>query len=354
MKKILLVGAGHAHVEVVRLFGLQKPENVAITLLSESVRAGYSGMMPGVIAGHYARDEAEVDVPALCARSGVTFALGVVDHIQAASNAVHTQLETFTYDWLSLNTGSRPWLPEQNAGTHLGVKPFSAFLDALPQLAEAPHIAVVGGGAAAIEVICALAHRLGGSHTFTLLCASEDILLGYPKKVTDVVKRQLNAFGIGLRVNTRVESAEGTRLLLSDGTALACNASVWATGAGPHAYVAKSDLIAAEDGFIAVNTSQQSVSHTNVFAVGDCASLQPTSLPKAGVVPVRQGPWLYQQLCNATRGEAIVPFQNKPTALALLSLGDKTCVGHKGNFIFQGAWAWWMKDYIDRRFMAKY
>jgi NADH dehydrogenase FAD-containing subunit len=99
---------------------------------------------------------------------------------------------------------------------------------------------------------------------------------------------------------------------------------------------------------------QQSVSHNTVFAVGDCATLQPTALPKAGVVPVRQGPWLYQQLLNAAKGEATSPFQNKPTALALLSLGDKTCVGHKGNFIFKGAWAWWMKDYIDRRFMAKY
>jgi selenide, water dikinase len=354
LKKILLVGAGHAHVEVVRLLGLQKPAEVEITLLSESARAGYSGMMPGVIAGHYSRDEAEVNVPALCARSGVKFELGVIDRIDAAANTVHTAEKSYPYDWLSLNTGSRPWLPEHAEGLHLGVKPFSAFLDALPQLAAAKSIVVVGGGAAAIEVLFALIRRLGAGHNFALVCASEDILLGYPKKVVDVVKQRLTACGAILHVSARVDATERKRIVLADGQQIACDASVWATGARPHAYVAKSDLAAAPDGFIAVNAMQQSVSHNTVFAVGDCATLQPTALPKAGVVPVRQGPWLYQQLLNAAKGEATSPFQNKPTALALLSLGDKTCVGHKGNFIFKGAWAWWMKDYIDRRFMAKY
>jgi selenide, water dikinase len=354
LKKLLLVGAGHAHVEVVRLLGLQKPPNVEITLLSESARAGYSGMMPGVIAGHYSRDEAEVNVPALCARSGVKFEIGVLNRIDAAANTVHTSKADYAYDWLSLNTGSRPWMPENARGLHLGVKPFSAFLDALPQLAAAKTIVVVGGGAAAIEVLFALIRRLGDGHQFALVCASEDILLGYPKKVVDVVKKKLNASGAVLHLNAPVEATEPGRIVLADGKSVACDASVWATGARPHDYVAQSDLAAAADGFIAVNAMQQSISHSNTFAVGDCATLQPKGLPKAGVVPVRQGPWLYQQLCNPAMGKAIVPFQNKPTALALLSLGDKTCVGHKGNFIFHGAWAWWMKDYIDRRFMAKY
>jgi selenide, water dikinase len=354
LKKILLVGAGHAHVEVVRLFGLQMPADVEITLLSESERAGYSGMMPGVIAGHYSRDEAEVNVPALCARSGVKFELGVIDRIDAASNTVHTVRKAYPYDWLSLNTGSRPWLPENTEGLHLGVKPFSAFLDALPQLAKAKSIVVVGGGAAAIEVLFALIRRLGAGHSFTLVCASEDILLGYPKKVVDVVKKKLQASGAILHFSARVDATERERIILADGQKIACDASVWATGARPHRYVAQSDLAAASDGFVAVNAMQQSISHPNVFAVGDCASLQPMGLPKAGVVPVRQGPWLYQQLVNTAMGTPIMPFQNKPTALALLSLGDKTCVGHKGDFIFRGAWAWRLKDYIDRRFMAKY
>ncbi len=350
----MLVGAGHAHVELVRLLGTNKPRDTQITLISESPRAGYSGMMPGVIAGHYHRDEAEIDVPGLCARAGIAFASDTLVRIDADAQLVVTESGSFEYHWLSLNTGSQPWLPEQRRGLHLGVKPFSAFLDALPQLAFAQRIAVVGGGAAAIEVLLALRHRFGEHHAFTLVCAEEALLPRYPQGVLERVLKTLHANQIKIVLNARVNAASETGLTLQDGSHIACDASVWATGARPHAYVAKSNLASAADGFIAVNSSQQSVSHANVFAVGDCATLESSALPKAGVVPVRQGPWLHAQLMRALVDEPIMPFENKRTALALLALGGKQCVGHKGDFIFHGAWAWWMKDYIDRRFMAKY
>ena len=311
-------------------------------------------MMPGVIAGHYRRDEAEIDVPALCERAGIAFARDTLVRIDGDAQRVITENGSFDYDWLSLNTGSQPWLPAQMLGLHLGVKPFSAFLDALRQLASARRIAVVGGGAAAIEVLLALRHRLGAQHAFTLVCADEALLLRYPQGVIDRVLKTLHAGEVNVVLNARVDAASETSLTLHDGSAIACDASVWATGARPHAYVSKSNLASAADGFIAVNSAQKSVSHANVFAVGDCATIELYALPKAGVVPVRQGPWLRAQLLNAIASEPVVSFENKRTALALLALGSKHCVGHKGNFIFHGAWAWKMKDYIDRRFMAKY
>ena len=49
-----------------------------------------------------------------------------------------------------------------------------------------------------------------------------------------------------------------------------------------------------------------------------------------------------------------MPYRPQTTWLALLCVGDGTAVGVKGWFSFQGQWAWWLKDYIDRKFMAKY
>jgi pyridine nucleotide-disulfide oxidoreductase family protein len=354
LKKIVLVGAGHAHVEVVRLFGVHKPAGVSVMLISEGARAGYSGMMPGVIAGHYARAQAEIDVPMLCKKSGIAWQIGTLARVHAAQNTLHTEAGAIGYDVLSLNTGSRPWLPDRSEGLHLGVKPFAAFLDALPALGKVKRIAVVGGGAAAVEVLFALDHRLKGSAQCALICATPDILMGYPKTVVANVKKQLHTCGAVLIKNARVESAHAHHLMLANGARVECGASVWATGARPHDYIASSDLRAAPDGFVAVNTTQQSLSHPNVFAVGDCATLEGAALPKAGLVPVRQGPWLCEQLVNAARGDPLAPFAFQRTSLALLALGDRYSVGSKGRFTFKGTWAWHWKDYIDRRFMAKY
>jgi selenide, water dikinase len=354
LKKIVLVGAGHAHVEVARLFGVHKPAGVSVTLVSEGARAGYSGMMPGVIAGHYAREQAEIDVPMLCKQAGIQWHMGTLARVQANQNTLHTNTAAFDYDVLSLNTGSRPWLPGQSEGLHLGVKPFAAFLDALPTLSKVKRIAVVGGGAAAVEVLFALVHRFKGSAQCALICATPDILVGYPEAVVANVKKRLNTCGAVLIKNARVSSAHANHLMLANGARVECGASVWATGAQPHDYVAASDLRPAADGFIAVSAMQQSLSHANVFAVGDCATLESAALPKAGLVPVRQGPWLYDQLINTAQGNPVMPFAFQRTSLALLALGDQYCVGNKGSFTFKGTWAWHWKDYIDRRFMAKY
>src|SRR3954468_4478584 len=44
-----------------------------MALVSPEPRQIYSGMLPGVIAGHYRREEAEIDVAALARRAGAQF-----------------------------------------------------------------------------------------------------------------------------------------------------------------------------------------------------------------------------------------------------------------------------------------
>src|SRR2546427_712634 len=52
MKRLVLVGGGHAHVEVLKQFALS-PANVELTLVTRAPWLVYSAMVPGVIAGHY-------------------------------------------------------------------------------------------------------------------------------------------------------------------------------------------------------------------------------------------------------------------------------------------------------------
>ncbi|MFY9624885.1 MAG: hypothetical protein WAJ91_10920 [Rhodoplanes sp.] len=52
-KNVVLIGAGHAHVTVLREFGLSPVADASLTLISRGQHTPYSGMLPGLIAGDY-------------------------------------------------------------------------------------------------------------------------------------------------------------------------------------------------------------------------------------------------------------------------------------------------------------
>lgn len=67
-----------------------------------------------------------------------------------------------------------------------------------------------------------------------------------------------------------------------------------------------------------------------------------------------QGAPLAENLRHFLTGQPLQPFVPQSSFLSLVSAGSKYAVGTKGWLAFEGAWAWQMKDYIDRAFMAKY
>ncbi|MDU6725322.1 MAG: hypothetical protein E6471_01065, partial [Bradyrhizobium sp.] len=70
VRDVVLVGAGHAHVEVLRSFARERPANVQLTLITRADKTPYSGMLPGLIAGHYQPDDMQIDIGPLARQSG--------------------------------------------------------------------------------------------------------------------------------------------------------------------------------------------------------------------------------------------------------------------------------------------
>ncbi|NKE46641.1 FAD-dependent oxidoreductase [Roseomonas frigidaquae] len=357
-RHLLLLGGGHAHVEVLRQLGQNPLSGWRVTLLTREEMSPYSGMLPGVIAGLYRPEQALIDMPALTARSGVELLLDHCTGIDPRAKQVRRAGGAdLAWDLLSIDTGATPDTSRTpGAAAHaLPLKPIDALLPRMREITEAAQagqrIVVVGGGAAGFEVACALAVRLPAS--VTLVAGASGLLPGFPDGLRRRAARALLRHGVALTEGHNVARVEDGLVHMEDAAPLPATAVIWATGAASAPWLAETGLARDARGFLRVDTCLRAEGHDAIFAAGDVASF-PDPLPKAGVFAVRQGPVLAANLRAVAMGEAPQPYVPQQDYLRLLSLADGRALGTRNGFVFGGRWVWWLKDRIDRRFIARY
>src|SRR5262245_50868746 len=170
LKDVVLIGAGHAHVAVLRMFGMTPLPGVRFTLITREVHTPYSGMLPGLIAGHYQVDDAHIDTGPLTRFAGARLYQDEVVGLDLAErHVICRQPPRVPYDLVSINIGSTPNTAQiPGASEHaIAVKPIDGFLSRFRAMQERvitragrARIAVVGAGAGGVELVLAVAHRL--------------------------------------------------------------------------------------------------------------------------------------------------------------------------------------------------
>lgn len=358
---LVLVGGGHSHCLALRMLAMDPIPGVRITLVSPDPLSAYSGMLPGLIAGHYRLQDTHVDLYRLCLATGTRFVHAAVTGMDITQRRLFlsdgSQLD---YDWLSLDVGATPdltplgdALPEQV----VPVKPVSGFYARWQQWVADNHeasLAVVGGGAGGTEMVLAIAEYLRQQHTSVSLSliSGSTLLPGYADSVRQKMQARLARYGIQLRENTVVNNENGT--LVANGQPIEADRVLWCTGVRGIGLFANSDLACDEKGFVKVHETLQSESDARVFAAGDCAAF-PCPLPKAGVYAVRQAKILASNLRAAILGQPLQAYRPQKQFLSLLSAGGKEAVASRGGALsVAGAWVWRWKDRIDRAFMDKF
>lgn len=369
MKRLVLIGGGHSHVEVLRSFGKAPAPGVELVLVSPHPDAPYSGMLPGWIAGHYSREDCHIDLAALARFANCRFVRAACNGLNHEAGLVFCENgEHLGFDAVSIDIGSRsPALETAGALEHaVAVRPVEQFVrkweEACHALASGQgpdRIAVVGAGAAGTEVLLAMQHRLGSvapsaSVKFILVGDQADILPTHNERVRRIFRRVLDEREVSLHVGVPVRSVEPGTIRLRDGNAIEAAMIAWATGASAPLWPRSAGLATDDRGFVLVNDCLQSVSHPRIFAGGDIATLRDHPRPKSGVYAVRAGPPLAQNLRNALLGQPLHPWKPQPHALALISTGDRHAIASRDRLAFEGDWVWQWKDWIDRRFMARY
>jgi selenide,water dikinase len=358
MRHLLLLGGGHAHVEVLRQLGVNPLPGWRVTLLTREAMSPYSGMLPGVLAGLYRPEQALIDLPSLTARCGVALVVDRATGIDPAARRVRrADGEDLHWDLLSIDTGATPDTSRvRGAAEHaLPLKPIDALLPRMERiiartLAGQP-IAVVGAGAAGTEIALALARRLRAA--VTLVAGASGLLPGFPPGMRRRMARALERRGVALREGHDAVRVSPGQVHFAEGDPLPADAVIWAAGATASPWLAGTGLRRDARGFLCIDQCLRAAGHADIFAAGDVASFG-QGLPKAGVFAVRQGPVLAGNLRAAAEGRAPSPFRPQGDYLRLLSLGDGHAIGTRNGLVFGGRWVWWLKDAIDRRFMARY
>lgn len=368
LQRLILAGGGHAHVEVLRAFGAKPVPEVDVTLVTPDADTAYSGMLPGLVAGHYSWRESHIDLGALARYAGARIKPTRIVAINPGERQVLcADRRVLDYDLLSLDIGATPALDGiEGSGQHgVGVKPVESFLEVWTALCEEGRerplrVAVVGGGVGGVELSLAMRHHLrrqsglAAQTDLTLVTEGRSIVPDHPLGVRRRLERALARSGIGLLAGLRVVRVDAGGLTLSGGAQVPADCVVWATGVAAPAWLARSGLALDERGFVLVDETLQSVSHPGIFAAGDIATMRDHRRPKSGVYAVRQGPPLAENLRFALTGQPLKRFRPQRRALALIGTGGRHAVASWGALSFQGWWVWRWKSFIDRKFMARY
>jgi selenide,water dikinase len=367
MTDLVLVGGGHAHVEVLRRFARRPVPAVRLTLVSPDPQMTYSAMLPGVIAGHYPPEAAQIALAPLCRSAGARFVRDSAVGLDPVARRLFCGTAPLGYDLLSLDIGATARLDVPGAAAHaLPVKPVGSLLarwlavEARIRLAPQRRlrIAVVGAGAGGVELLLAMQHRIGSlgaaAAELELFGSAADILPSHNPRVRARLGRVLAERDISVHRGCAVSRVATGVVETRDGTRRDFDLVVWATASGATPFLAAAGLATDADGFVAVDAGLRSLSHPTIFAAGDVAALAGHALPKAGVFAVREGRILAANLQRAVTGRELRRYVPQRRTLFLITTGDRSAVASHGAWAAEGRLVWRLKDWIDRRFVERY
>ena len=405
---LVLIGAGHTNMHIVRMWRMEPIPDVRLTLVSPWSRATYSGMLPGTLAGLYQPGDMEIDLWRTAASANLRLIVAEATGLDAERRRVlFADRPPLRFDITSVGIGSVPaagrvWRRHPEV---LSIKPMATFLARLeeqlaglrgssPQpghvrqsrapglappdsehteraaaaataLLEPPRaesrrdggdpltIAIIGAGAAGTEITFCLDRFLNSRGIVAhlrLIESGPEILPGYADKTRDLAQAEFHRRGVELLTGRSAHDFADGRLAMNDGSSISADLVIWAAGAAPPPVLEHYALPKADDGFLAVRRTLQSTGHDRVFVVGDTATFD-RPLPKAGVYAVREGPVLWKNIRRTLRNEPLDEYNPQSGFLSLLSTGDGRAIAQYKGLAFHNRLMWKWKDHIDRKFM---
>jgi NADH dehydrogenase FAD-containing subunit len=365
MAHLVLAGGGHAHLTTLLNIAAFRERGHQVTLVSPTDYHYYSGMGPGLLAGLYKPEDLRFHIKKMATDRGADFIQAEALRVEADNRLlVLDSGRTVKYDVLSFNIGSKVSYGPVGEGeaSVFTVKPIQNLirlrkkaLDLLKTL-ELPGFVVAGGGPAGLEIAGAL-HQLAKEAKkpakITLLAAGR-LMERFPEKVRQKALKSFARRGILVEEGASLSAVENGFAITDKGQKIESSCIILAWGVKAQELFARSNLPTGPDGNLAVNKYLACKNHPEIFGGGDCIYFAESPLDKVGVYPVRQNSILFENLLAAVEGKKPTPFDPGGPYLLIFNLGNKKAILVKNGKVFSGQWAYWLKNFIDRRFMKRF
>ncbi|WP_104909980.1 FAD-dependent oxidoreductase [Nostoc sp. 'Lobaria pulmonaria (5183) cyanobiont'] len=394
VKKVVLIGGGHSHAIVMKMFGIKPLTGVSLILITTASETAYSGMLPGHIAGFYSHKECHIDLRPLANFAQAQLYIDTVVALDLKNNKILCANGLVVdFDVLSIDIGSTPATISVSGAAEYAIaaKPVSQLLEHWYELIQAVgknpqepiRIAIAGGGAGGVELTLSMQSRLHRILDETqqpiqnleihLFQRGQELMPNYHQSVRHQLQQILTDRGIKLHIgenvckiapknltpNPSLQAERGNKevfeIKCESGLTVECNKIFWVTQASAPEWLKTAGLVTNKQGFILVEDTLQSQTHPQVFASGDIATMINHPRPKAGVFAVRQGKPLFENLQRILLGKSLKPYKPQKQYLSLIGTGDKRAIATRGTFTLPPhKLLWYYKDWIDRRFMERF
>jgi len=370
------LGLGHTNAHIVKQWAEDSLPGWRLVCISNFPSATYSGMFPGTLAGQFEDGQFRIDLPALVKHAHAELVMAEVQGLDLqAGRLLLADHDPLPFDLLSIGVGSMPagWKQYADCESVVPIKPMQNFQKRLEMRLETAaeylesegrqgrpiRIAIVGGGAASIEIALCLDQRLRTERRYlhfeiAIYSKAQRVCQDMRPGSITKIERILRARSIGVHYGQAVRHVEQDQLVTEDGQQHGADCVIWVTGAAAPPVLDGMPLQKDDRGFIAIGPTLQSLTDPRIFAVGDCGTMVENPFPKAGVYAVRQCPVLWHNLRAVATESALKEFRPQTGFLKLLNTGDGKALLEYGWLTAHAGWCWKLKTWIDQRFVGEF
>ncbi|MEC3958861.1 FAD-dependent oxidoreductase [Nocardia sp. CDC153] len=313
-QRIVVLGAGYTGMlAAIRLARRTRKQDVKITLVNPSDRFTERLRMHQIAAG---QELADYRIPAILDGSGVVFRRAAAVAIDTAARVVTLDDATeLAYDNLVYALGSSTdtsIVPgaDQHAWTLNDPRLAHRFSERLTEIATAAGtVTVVGGGLTGIEAATEIAEA-HPNLTVTLVSAQQPgAMMG--DKARAHMERAFDRLRIVRKVGVRVTKVLPDAVRLDTGEILASDLTLWTTGVKVAPLAAQAGIAVDERGLIVTDPTLRSVSHPEIYAIGDAAAIRMAWGQVHGTCQTGMASAAYaaDTLAERLRGKAVRPFR---------------------------------------------
>ncbi|MBI1196273.1 MAG: pyridine nucleotide-disulfide oxidoreductase [Phenylobacterium sp.] len=341
--RLVLVGAGHAHLLLLRHARRLQAAGLAVSLVAPP-RFRYSGAVTGVLSGRYPPSYGELDVGALAGRRGVVHLARTVTSVDRARRRLQlSDGGLLSYDLASFNVGSvmTPAAFGGEAARVWSAKPLASLVRLravlereMSETGRAPSLVVAGGGRSGLEIAAALAglaRRSGVRPDVVLVSAhGQPTGDGAPPAAWRRLGSHLEQAGVRFEIG-RVASRELDTVLLDTGRELEARHLVLAHGLAAQPLMERLGLPSAVDGALCVDATLRPPGDPSIFATGDGCAFLEAPRPRMGVFGVRAAPVLLHNLLAVARGGELRSYRPQRRWLSIMDLGDGNAFATRGS-----------------------